>query len=446
MEVNILVVDDEKAIRDTLKGILEEEGYRVFTADSIRSMKGLVEKNYFHCVLLDLWLPDGNGLDYIGYLKESLPGSAIIVITGHGKSEHAVRAVKEGAYDFLEKPFSMDRLLLTIEKALKETIRSRREKDEDEILGESKQMLYVKELINKIAKTDASVLIIGESGTGKELVARSIHRLSNRSEGPFIDINCAGLPEDLVEAELFGYEKGAFTSATHRKLGKLELAHGGTLFLDEVSELSPKAQAKLLRVLETKEFTRLGGTQTIRSDFRLICASNKDLKEEVERGRFREDLYHRISTFLISLPPLRERGDDILLLAEHFLDHYLKKYGKPSKYLSEDAKRLLLTYQWKGNVRELKNLMERLALLHEGIQITERDLRYLLGFDHQPEDINSLLLEKDLRRARQKFEKLFIERKLREYNYDLKRTAETIGIDLSNLYRKIRQYGIEVGI
>jgi len=203
MEVNILVVDDEKAIRDTLKGILEEEGYRVFTAESIKSMKVLVEKSYFHCVLLDLWLPDGNGLDYISYLKENLPGSAIIVITGHGKSEHAVRAVKEGAYDFLEKPFSMDRLLLTIEKALKETIRSRREKDEDEILGESKQMLYVKELINKIAKTDASVLIIGESGTGKELVARSIHRLSNRSEGPFIDINCAGLPEDLVEAELF---------------------------------------------------------------------------------------------------------------------------------------------------------------------------------------------------------------------------------------------------
>ncbi len=446
MEVNILVVDDEKSIRDTLKGILEEEGYKVFTAESIKSMKSLVEKNYFHCVLLDLWLPDGNGLDYIGYLKENLPGSAIIVITGHGKSEHAVRAVKEGAYDFLEKPFSMDRLLLTIEKALKETIRSRREKDEDEILGESKQMLYVKELINKIAKTDASVLIIGESGTGKELVARSIHRLSNRSEGPFIDINCAGLPEDLVEAELFGYEKGAFTSATHRKLGKLELAHGGTLFLDEISELSPKAQAKLLRVLETKEFTRLGGTQTIRSDFRLICASNKDLKEEVKKGKFREDLYHRISTFLISLPPLRERGNDILLLTEYFLGYYLRKYGKPNKYLSEDAKRLLLTYQWKGNVRELKNLMERLAILHEGYQITEKDLRYLLGFEHHPEDINSLLLEKDLRKARQEFERIFIERKLREYDYDLKRTAEAIGIDLSNLYRKIRQYGIEVGI
>jgi len=446
MEVNILVVDDEKSIRDTLKGILEEEGYKVFTAESIKSMKSLVEKNYFHCVLLDLWLPDGNGLDYIGYLKENLPGSAIIVITGHGKSEHAVRAVKEGAYDFLEKPFSMDRLLLTIEKALKETIRSRREKDEDEILGESKQMLYVKELINKIAKTDASVLIIGESGTGKELVARSIHRLSNRSEGPFIDINCAGLPEDLVEAELFGYEKGAFTSATHRKLGKLELAHGGTLFLDEISELSPKAQAKLLRVLETKEFTRLGGTQTIRSDFRLICASNKDLKEEVKKGKFREDLYHRISTFLISLPPLRERGNDILLLTEYFLGYYLRKYGKPNKYLSEDAKRLLLTYQWKGNVRELKNLMERLAILHEGSQITEKDLRYLFGFEHHPEDINSLLLEKDLRKARQEFERIFIERKLREYDYDLKRTAEAIGIDLSNLYRKIRQYGIEVGI
>ncbi|RME10945.1 MAG: sigma-54-dependent Fis family transcriptional regulator, partial [Aquificota bacterium] len=221
---------------------------------------------------------------------------------------------------------------------------------------------------------------------------------------------------------------------------------GGTLFLDEVSELSQKAQAKLLRVIETREFTRLGGNQVIRSDFRLVCATNKNLQEEVKKGNFREDLYHRISTFVITLPPLRERGEDIALLAEHFLSRFLKEYGKPPKYLSEGAKRLLETYQWKGNVRELKNLMERLAILHEGTQITEKDLRSLLGFDHEPEDINSLLMEKDLRKARQGFERLFIERKLREYGYDLKKTAEAIGIDLSNLYRKIRQYEIEVGI
>lgn len=446
METNLLLVDDERAIRETLKEILEEEGYKVFVADSIKSMKDLIEKKYFHCILLDLWLPDGNGLDYIRYLKEKLPGCALIVITGHGRSEHAVKAIKEGAYDFLEKPFSMDRLLTTVEKALKETIRSRREEEKEQILGESKQMLQIKDLINRVAKTDVSVLVMGESGTGKELVARKIHALSERCDGPFVDINCAGLPDDLVEAELFGYEKGAFTSATQRKLGKLELAHGGTLFLDEVSELSPKAQAKLLRVLETKEFTRLGGTQKINSDFRLICASNKDLLQEVKEGRFREDLYHRISTFIIVLPPLRERGEDIVLLAEYFLSLYLKKHGKPEKYLDEEAKRLLLGYQWKGNVRELRNLMERLAILHEGSHITEKDLRYLLGFQHEVEDINSLLFEKDLKKAKQEFERIFIERKLREYQYDLKKTAEAIGIDLSNLYRKIRQYNIEVSV
>ncbi len=444
MEAHILVVDDEKSIRETLRAILEEEGYKVATADSIKSMKEKVERHFFHCVLLDLWLPDGNGLEYIAYLKEKLPGSAIIVITGHGKTEHAVRSIREGAYDFLEKPFSIDRLLTTVEKALKETIRSRREEEEDPIIGKSRKILQIKELIHKVAKTNASILIVGESGTGKELVARRIHKLSDRSEGPFVDINCAGLPDELVEAELFGYEKGAFTSASQRKLGKIELAHGGTLFLDEVSELSPRAQAKLLRVLETKEFTRLGGTQVIRSDFRLICATNKDLQEEVKKGSFREDLYHRISTFVISLPPLRERGEDIVLLAEYFLSKFLAEYRKPPKYLSEEAKRLLETYQWKGNVRELKNLMERLVILHEGTQITEKDLRSLLGFDHEPEDIRSLLMEKDLRRARQAFEKLFIERKLRENNYDLKKTAEAIGIDLSNLYRKIRYYEIEI--
>lgn len=446
MEAQVLVVDDERSIRETLKNILREEGYRVSTAESIKTMKEKVEREYFHCVLLDLWLPDGNGLDYIAYLKEKLPGSALLVITGHGKTEHAVRAIKEGAYDFLEKPFSIDRLITTIERSLKELLRSRKGEEEDPILGNSKQMLQVKELLQKVAKTDASVLLMGESGTGKELFARRLHSLSTRSEGPFVDINCAGLPEELVEAELFGYERGAFTSATHRKLGKLELAHGGTLFLDEVSELSPRAQAKLLRVLETKEFTRLGGVQSIRSDFRLLCASNRDLREEVEKGRFREDLYHRISTFLLTLPPLRERGEDILLLAEHFLSLYLQKYHKAEKYMSEEAKRLLLSYQWKGNVRELKNLMERLAILHEGIQITEKDLRRLLGFEHEVEDIGSLLSEKELKKAKQEFEKLFIERKLREHGYDLKKTAEAIGIDLSNLYRKIKQYRIEVGV
>ncbi|MCX8060002.1 MAG: sigma-54 dependent transcriptional regulator, partial [Aquificaceae bacterium] len=316
MEAHILLVEDEKSIRDTLRSLLQEEGYRVSTADSIKAMKQMVERDHFHCVLLDLWLPDGNGLEYIPYLRENLPGSAIVVITGHGRTEQAVRAIKEGAYDFIEKPFSIDRLLTTVEKSLKDTIRSKKTSQEDPILGISKQISQLKELLQKVAKTQVSVLFTGESGTGKELFARRLHELSDRSHGPFVDINCAGLPEELVEAELFGYEKGAFPSATQRKLGKLELAHGGTLFLDEVSELSPKAQAKLLRVIETREFTRLGGVQNIRSDFRLVCASNKDLKAEVEKGRFREDLFFRLNVLAINLPPLRERLEDLPLIAE----------------------------------------------------------------------------------------------------------------------------------
>ncbi|RMH06297.1 MAG: sigma-54-dependent Fis family transcriptional regulator [Aquificota bacterium] len=445
MKGKVLVVDDERGIRESLRGILEEEGYKVSLADSIKALKERVEREHYHCVLLDLWLPDGNGLEYISYLREKLPGSALIVMTGHGKTEHAVRAIKEGAYDFLEKPFSMERLLLTLERAIRERVKPVKAL-EDKIIGNSKAILRVKELVKKVAQTEASVLILGESGTGKELVARSIHELSSRKEGAFVAINCASLPDELVEAELFGYEKGAFTSATQRKPGKLELSHGGTLFLDEIGDLSLRAQAKLLRVLETKEFTRLGGTQVISSDFRLVCASNKDLKEEAKKGNFREDLFHRISVFVIELPPLRERGEDIILLAEYYLDRFLKDYGKPAKYLTEGAKEVLLSYEWKGNVRELKNLMERLAILHEGVQIDERDIRRLLGVELSTGDLSSLLLEKDFKKAKREFERLFIERRLKENNYDLKKTAEDMGIDLSNLYRKIRQYEIRVEI
>ncbi|MFN3471408.1 MAG: sigma 54-interacting transcriptional regulator, partial [Aquificaceae bacterium] len=282
------------------------------------------------------------------------------------------------------------------------------------------------------------------TGVGKDLIARLIHLNSSRKDSPFVVINCPSIPWDLFEIELFGCVKGAFTGAIADKKGKAELAEGGTLFFNEIGDLPYKLQAKLLDFIERKSFYPVGGSKEVKVDVRLIFATNKNLRELTREDKFREDLYHRISTFLINIPPLRERGEDILLLAEHFLSLYLKKYGKGEKYLSQEAKRLLLSYPWKGNVRELKNLMERLALLHEGAQITEKDLRHLTGFQHTAEDINRLLFEKDLKRAKQEFERIFIERKLREYNYDLKRTAEAIGIDLSNLYRKIRQYEIEV--
>ncbi len=444
MKGALLVIDDEKNIRETLAKLLEEEGYYVKTAESIESSKKLIQSEYFHAVLLDIWLPDGDGLSLLGYIKTYLPDTSVIVITGHGKVEHAVRAIKEGAYDFLEKPFSMERLLLTVDRAVQEVLRKRLPKvEEEDLIGSSKPMLELKELIGKIAKTNTNVLITGESGTGKELVARKIHELSDRGNAPFIDINCASLPEELIEAELFGYEKGAFTSAFTRKQGKLELAHGGTLFLDEIGDMSLKAQAKLLRVLETKKFTRLGGTQTVYSEFRLICASNKDLREEIKKGNFREDLYYRISTVVISLPPLRERGEDIILLANHFLDKFSREYKKPAKYLTEEAKDLLMSYPWKGNVRELKNLMERLVILHTGEEIKAEDIRRLLGFSPK-EDYETLFRYKDLKTAKQEFEKLFLKRKLKEYNYDLKKVSQEINIDLSNLYRKIKQYNINI--
>ncbi len=443
MKGSLLIVDDEKSIRDTLRSLLEEEGYRVKTAESLEKARKLVQSEYFYAVLLDIWLPDGNGLDFLEELRNYLPDASVIVITGHGKVEHAVKAIKEGAYDFLEKPFSMERLLLTVERAIHEVIRKRESpKEEDEIIGRSKPILEVKEVIRKVARTNINVLILGESGTGKELVAKYIHKLSDRRDFPFVDLNCASFPEDLIEAELFGYEKGAFTSAMTRKQGKLELAHGGTLFLDEIGDMSPVAQAKLLRVLETKRFTRLGGNQVIESDFRVISASNKDLMDEIRKGKFREDLYYRISAFIIKLPLLRERGEDVLLLAEYFLNKFAREYGKPTKYLTEDARSLLMSYEWRGNVRELKNLMERIVILSTGEKISADDIKSLdISIKN---NYDKLFIERDLKRAKQEFERLFIEEKLKEYGYDLRKVSEVINIDISNLYRKAKQYGIDI--
>ena len=434
VKTKVLIVEDDKGVGTTLRTILEEEGYDVELVDCMSKAREIAQREYFHAVLLDLWLPDGNGLDFIKELKEYLPMSPIIVITGHGKTEHAVRSIKEGAFDFLEKPFSMEKLLLTLKKALELSYVP--QKDEEDIVGISKPIMALKELINKVAKSNASVLILGESGVGKELVARRIHKLSQRKN--FVDLNCANISDDLFESELFGYEKGAFTSAVSRKQGKLELAHDGTLFLDEIGDLSPKAQAKLLRVLETKQFSRLGGNQIITSNFRLISASNKDIRNMVEKGTFREDLYHRIATIVIHVPPLRERTEDIPILIEHFLKRYACR-----KTFTEGALNMLKSYRWKGNVRELKNFVEKLCILHEGEQVSKTDVEKFLGV-HYEEDISFLFAEKDLRTAKQAFEKLFIQRKLKEYNNDVKKVAQVIGIDLSNLYRKIKLYGIEV--
>jgi two-component system NtrC family response regulator len=443
MSAKILVVDDEESIRRSLEDILREEGYRVSSVATLEEARRRISEEFFSVVLLDVWMPDGDGIEFMERIKELSPDSVVVVITGHGNVDMAVRAIKKGAYDFIEKPFSIDRILITVKHAVREaTVRRSADVEEEvDLIGESKPMKEIKEIIPRIAKSKAPVLIIGESGTGKELVAKLIHKHSGR-RGPFVDINCASLPSELVEAELFGYEKGAFTGATSRKKGKFEIADGGTLFLDEIGDMDLRSQAKLLRVIETGSFTRLGGIQRIEVDVRILSASNRDLTRETQRGNFREDLFYRISVFTIELPPLRERGEDIILLAEYFLRKFSEEYKKGCKVLSDEAKEMLMRYSWKGNVRELKNLMERIVILCDSEVIKPEHLGMMTG--NTIKDYSYLFRIQKLKEARMEFEKVFIEAKLKEYNYDLKEVAERIGTDLSNLYRKIKTYGIKV--
>ncbi len=443
MSAKVLVADDEESIRRSLGDILREEGYRVDVCATLSEAKEKLSREFFHVIVLDVWMPDGDGVEFINTIKELSPDTVVVVITGHGSVDMAVKALKQGAFDFVEKPFSIDRILITLKHAYSESM-IRRKYDEDtdeEFVGESQPIKKIKNLIPKIAKSNAPVLILGESGTGKELVARLIHRYSGR-KGKFVDINCASIPDNLVEAELFGYEKGAFTGALNRKKGKFELADEGTLFLDEIGDMDAKAQAKLLRVIETGSFTRLGGTQSIEVNVRIVSASNKDIAQEIRSGRFREDLYYRISVFTIELPPLRERGNDIILLAQHFIDKFVKEYKKEPKVLSDDAKEVLLSYRWKGNVRELRNLIERVVILCDEDVIKPEHL----GIE-KPKiypDYGYIFRMKSIKEAKMEFEKVFIKEKLEEFNYDIKEVASRIGIDLSNLYRKIKLYGINI--
>ena len=446
---SILVVDDEENITSLLKDILEDEGFNVDVAYSLHSAKEKLRERDYDIVFLDVWLPDGEGTDLIHFIKEINPITKIIMISGHANIPIAVKALKEGAFDFLEKPISTDTILAVLEKAIKEIKKDleytflKQELTKDiEIIGNSPPIQKLKKQIEKVARTNAWVMIFGENGTGKELVARSIHFLSDRANKPFVDINCAALPDDLIEAELFGYEKGAFTGAMTRKPGKLEIADGGTLFLDEVTDMSLAAQAKLLRVLEEKEFTRLGSNQKIKVDIRVISATNKDLEKEIEEGRFRQDLAFRLAVVPIYVPPLRERGEDIILLAEHFLKKSCIENKIPSVKLSEEVKKALLKYDWPGNVRELKNLMERLCIFASGEEITLEDLPPYIFKGKSPVGKKKIEI-KPLKKVREEAEKEVIKLALEKYNRNLKEVAKALEIDLSSLYRKLKQYNLE---
>jgi two-component system nitrogen regulation response regulator NtrX len=442
----ILIVDDEQSIRSTLAKILEDEGHRTSVAESGEEGLALAARDEFDLIFLDLWLPGVDGLTVLERLR-SAGAPPVIVISGHGNIDTAVRATRLGAYDFLEKPLSLERVVLTINHALadrklRDQVRDlRRSLSLDELLiGESDVMKSLEEHVRSAAASNSRVLITGENGSGKEIVARALHRWSHRAEQPFVDVNCAAIPEELIESELFGHRKGAFTGAIDERKGKFELADGGTLFLDEVGDMSVRTQAKVLRVLQEQTFQKVGGQQPITVDVRVIAATNKNLAAEIERGTFRDDLYYRLNVIPIEVPPLRVRGNDIILLAEHFLRRFAAETGSPRKKLSSGAAAKLKAYHWPGNVRELRNVMERLAILVRNETIDAEDVQ-LGARGAAPAEIPA---DMTLKEAREAFEKQFILARLRDFAGNISRTADALGIERKNFYRKLHAYGIMV--
>ena len=456
MNKAILIVDDEESICQTLRGILSDEGHEVVTATSGEDALRVVEEELPALVLLDIWLPGIDGIEVLKAIKAGHPQILVIMMSGHGTIETAVKATKLGAFDFIEKPLSLEKVLLAVNHAL-DLVRLEEENlllrqkvsHEYELTGQSGPILDLKEMIGIVAPTNAWILIMGENGTGKELVARSIHRQSRRVQKPFIEVNCAAIPEDLIESELFGHEKGAFTGATAKKRGKFDLANEGTIFLDEVADMSLKAQAKVLRILQEKKFERVGGNRLIPTDVRVLAATNKDLEKEMEEGNFRQDLYYRLNVIPLRIPPLRDRREDIPLLVDRFLRDFAAKEGEPEKKVTDEVMAVLMSHNWPGNVRELKNIIERLVIMTPSNLITRYDVSPLFAECKVEGEVGVLPRAMDetadsFRVAKQDFERQYIIRKLREFDGNISKTAEAIGLERSNLHKKIRSYGLEV--
>ena len=472
----LLIVDDEEGIRISLRGILEDEGYQVFDAESAEVGLAFLETDSVDLLFLDIWLPEMDGLSMLEKVRSLYPSLPVLMISGHGTIETAVNAIKKGAHDFIEKPLSLEKVIIAVERALEFQALKREntglreqleERDAVGPMGTSTLMLTLREQINRVAPLDTWVLITGENGTGKELVARAVHNASRRSGKPLVALNCAAIPEELIESELFGHEKGAFTGADCSKIGKFEMAHQGTLFLDEIGDMSMKTQAKILRILQEKSYERVGGNKVFHADVRVIAATNKNLEHAIEAGEFREDLYYRLKVFPLHVAPLRERGEDILLLTDFFSLSLAQELALAPISFAPDARKALLGYDWPGNVRELRNFIERMLILHTGEKISSAKLPPEFQPGHERSAARAAVapgggksaapstgtdgslvlppeaLTANFKDARSAFEAHFLAAKLQEYDGNISRLAEAIGLERSYLYRKLKAYNIQ---
>ena len=449
----ILIADDEEGIRESLSGIFEDEGYEVISCPSGEEALGLIREHMPDLLLLDVWLPGIDGIETLSRAKEIDSNLPVIVISGHGNIETAVKATRLGAYDFLEKPLSLEKVLIVVKRALERKYLETENRSlragltkKCSLIGDSAIMSALKEQIEMAAQSNSRVLILGESGTGKELVARMLHDKSSRAREPFIEVNCAAIPQELIESEMFGHEKGSFTGAAERKSGKFELADKGTLFLDEIGDMTLQTQAKVLRVIETQVFQRVGGSKNIKVDARIISATNKDIAEEVRKGNFREDLFFRLNVIPLNLPPLRERLEDIPQLTHYLIESFSNENGMKQKEIAPEVVSLFQNYNWPGNIRELKNIVERLIIMVPSSVVTAKYLEAMgifgaaqSGMSIMEHDYFSYKMLKD---ARDAFEKDFIIKKLDENNGNISKTAEAIAIERSNLHKKIKAYEI----
>jgi two-component system nitrogen regulation response regulator NtrX len=451
LSTKILIIDDEAPIREVLSASLRDEGYQVSAAHDGESGLQAIRDSQPDIVFLDIWMPGKyDGIEVLNLASKEFPNVAFVMISGHGTIETAVRATKLGAWDFIEKPLSMDKILIVIANVLsfqqqkeEKTLLLNKLRKSIAIVGEAQSMVQVKQIIARVAPTNSWVLIQGEAGSGKELVAQNIHYLSSRASRPFVEINCGGIPEDLLDSEIFGIEKGAMPGVERLRKGKLDLAIGGTLYIAEICEMNLETQSKLLIYLNTKKYSRVGGHERIENDVRVIAASSKDLEKEVREGRFREDLYFRLNVIPFRVPTLRDHGEDIPALVSYFSDHVARESGFPKKVISEQALSKMMLYSWPGNVRELKNFIERVYILTPGDFVDIHDLRFAGMIDKEDEKAVEMHDLSTFREARAQFEKDYLLRKISENNGNISKTAEVIGLERSYLHRKIKAYGID---